>query len=87
MGKLSDEAIIARLKDIIRPYANDGEAMEAANAQTDFFTDLKVNSVHLVDIILDIEEAFDIEIDDQTAEEMLNLGQAVHIIQKLSNES
>jgi acyl carrier protein len=39
----------------------------------------------LVDIILDAEEAFDIEIDDESAEKMLTVQAAVDIVaQKLA---
>ena len=46
--------------------------------------DLKINSQHLVDIILDTEEVFDIEIDDESAEKMLTVGAAVDIVERLT---
>jgi acyl carrier protein len=48
--------------------------------------DLKINSQHLVDIILDTEVAFDIEINDDAAEKMLTVGAAVDIVEALIKE-
>jgi len=55
-------------------------------ADTDMLRDLQINSAHLVDIILDMEEEFDIEIDDTTAEKMLTVGEAIDITEKLSQQ-
>ena len=73
--------IIATLKEIITPYAKDIEALATLNEHSNFITDLKVNSAHLVDIVLDVEEAFDIEIDNEAMEKMLTVGAAVEIVQ------
>lgn len=74
------ETVIEKLKAIIEPYVQDREAFAAINENTDLLSDLKINSAHLVDIILDTEEAFDIEIDDDSAEQMLTVKDAVQII-------
>jgi len=72
--------VIEKLKAIVKPYVQNQEAFESMNEQTDLLKDLKINSAHLVDIILDTEEAFDIEIDDESAERMLTVKDAVEII-------
>lgn len=72
--------IIEKLTEIIKPYVQDQEALANINENTDLLQDLKINSAHLVDIILDAEEAFDIEIDDDSAEKMLKVKDAVDII-------
>ncbi len=69
-----------KLKIIIKPYVNDENVMEQLHEETDFIKDLNINSAHLVDIILDIEEVFDIEIDDESAEKMLTVKEAIRII-------
>lgn len=70
-----------KLKVIIKPYTNNPEAYDKLNEETDFINDLKVNSANLVDIILDIEEAFDIVIDNAEMERMLNIKAAIDIVQ------
>jgi len=72
--------VIEKLKAIVKPYVQNQEAFETMDEQTDLLKDLKINSAHLVDIILDTEEAFDIEIDDESAERMLTVKDAVEII-------
>ena len=43
---------------------------------------MKINSAHLVDIILDVEDEFDIEIEDEAMEKMLTVGAALTIIEE-----
>ncbi|WP_417610403.1 acyl carrier protein [Owenweeksia hongkongensis] len=75
--------IEAQLKTIIKPYVQNEEAFENLSQETDMLQDLQINSAHLVDIILDMEEHFDIEIDDETAEKMLTVGEAVTATENL----
>lgn len=75
-----------QLKDIIRPYVSKPEKLAEMTEQSDLLKDLEINSAHLVDIILDMEEGFDIEIDDQAAEQMLTVGQALDVTEKLLAE-
>lgn len=82
---MSTEEIAEKLRKIIEPYVQNHEAFESLTMETDLLTDLKVNSAHLVDIILDAEEAFDIEIDDDSAEKMLTVKDAVEIIAQKMN--
>ena len=82
---MTQEEIIGKLKIIIAPYAKDKDALENINSDTNFIKDLKVNSANLVDIVLDVEETFDIEIDNDSMEQMLTVGAAIQIVQtKLS---
>ena len=73
--------MILKLKGIVKPYIQDQEAFDSLTEDTDFINDLKVNSANLVDIVLDVEDEFDIEIDNESMEQMLNVKKAVEIIQ------
>jgi len=75
------EKLIAKLKEIVAPYTHDKEALEKIDQTTDFITDLKINSANLVDVILDVEEEFDIEIDNLEMAKMLNVNETVTIIE------
>lgn len=75
-----------KLKNLIAPYVENKEAFETVNEKTDMLQDLEINSAHLVDIILDMEEEFDVAIDDDSAEKMLTVGEAIDIIEKLLKE-
>jgi acyl carrier protein len=72
---------IEKLKTIVKPYVKNQEAFENLTENTDFIIDLQINSANLVDIILDIEEEFNIEIDNQSMERMLNIKAALEIIE------
>ncbi|GAB4009088.1 hypothetical protein GCM10028808_16530 [Spirosoma migulaei] len=74
------EELIETLKKIVKPYVQDEQAFENVTEETDFLKDLKINSANLVDIALDVEEAYDIEIDNESMERMLTVGAAVEII-------
>jgi acyl carrier protein len=78
---MTREDLIRQLKPIVSIYAQNPHALENLNEKTDFISDLKVNSANLVDIILDIEESFDIIIDNESMERMLNVEAALDIIQ------
>ena len=73
--------IIQRLKAIVKPFVNNKEAFENIDENTDFINDLSINSANLVDIVLDVEDAFGIEIDNQSMEKMLNIKATLNIIE------
>ena len=72
--------LIDKLKEIIKPYVQDETAFDKLTEETDFIKDLKINSANLVDVVLDVEDAFDIEIDDESMENMLNVKSALDIV-------
>lgn len=78
---MEKEDMILKLKRIVKPYIQDQEAFDHLTEDTDFINDLKVNSANLVDIVLDVEDEFDIEIDNESMEQMLNVKKAIEIIQ------
>lgn len=75
------EQLIAKLKEIVTPYTHDKEALANIGPSTDFIKDLKINSANLVDIILDVEEEFEIEIDNLEMSRMLNINDTIAIIE------
>jgi acyl carrier protein len=75
------EATLEQLKSIVKPYAQNQEAFENLTEDTDFINDLKINSANLVDVVLDIEEKFDLLIDNESMEKMVNVKAAIGIIE------
>ena len=78
---MKKEELIIQLKEIVKPYIQDQQAFDNLNEKTDFINDLKINSANLVDIDLDVEDAFDIEIDNESMEQMLSVEKAMEIIE------
>ena len=82
---MKKEELITKLSVIVKPYIQNEEAFKSLSENTDFINDLEINSANLVDIILDIEDEFDIEIDNDSMEQMLYVKATVEIIQKKMN--
>jgi acyl carrier protein len=74
------EEMIQKLKKIVKPYVQDENALANISENTDFINDLKINSMNLVDVVLDVEQEFNIEIDNESMERMLNVKSAMDII-------
>lgn len=82
------DELITTLKKIVKPYVQDEQAFEQVTESTDFINDLKINSANLVDIALDVEEEFDIVIDNEAMERMLTVGSSIEVInQKLAEKA
>ena len=79
--------LITSLQKIVKPYIQDQIAFENLTEETDFINDLKINSANLIDIILDLEDEFDIEIDEESMEKMLSVKSALDIIENKLSES
>ena len=83
---MSEKEILSRLKTIVKPYVQRLEGLTNFKEETDFIKDLEINSANLVDVVLDVEDEFNIEIDNESMEGMLTVGDAKNIIQnKLQN--
>ena len=74
--------MIQKLKAIVKPYIKNQEAFDNLNESTNFINDLKINSANLVDVILDVEEEFDITIDTDSMEKMLDVKASLSIIEE-----
>ena len=48
--------------------------------ETSILDDLKINSARLVDIVLDFEDVFNIEVDDDDADSVATVGDGVKLI-------
>ncbi|MFV8356724.1 acyl carrier protein [Flavobacterium sp. XS1P32] len=85
---MNKEQTLQELTSIIKPYVQNQEAFEVLTEDTDFINDLKINSANLVDVILDIEEKYNIVIDNDSMERMVNVKAALEIIEtKLASKS
>jgi acyl carrier protein len=82
---MTRDEIFAKVVEIVRPYVKNEEALANVGLDTDILQDLKVNSARLVDVILNFEDEFDIEVEDEDADAVNTVGDAVSLIEgKLS---
>tara|TARA_B100000767_G_C19522883_1_gene433270 strand:- start:371 stop:625 length:255 start_codon:yes stop_codon:yes gene_type:complete len=78
---MTRKELIISLQKIVKPYVQNQEAFKNLSEETDFINDLKINSANLVDVILDVEDEFGIEIDNESMEKMLSVKSAMDIIE------
>lgn len=82
------ENIVEEVKQIIEKYAYDKKLIEESTTESKIISDLKINSARIVDIILDLEEKYDIMIEDSVLEKLKTINDIVQLIQiKLKNKS
>ncbi|SDS57405.1 acyl carrier protein [Mucilaginibacter mallensis] len=77
---MTRQEILEELKKVISPYTTNKEMLAEINDQTDLIKDLKINSANLVDIIIDAEAKYDIEIDYDVADKMMVVGTCIDVI-------
>lgn len=83
---MDNKEILSKLKTIVTPYVQEKSGLEDFNDSTDFIKDLQINSANLVDVVLDVEDEFNIEIDNESMDGMLTAGDAREIIQRKLQE-
>jgi acyl carrier protein len=74
--------ILNELKKVFAPYTTNKEMLDSINDETDLIKDLKINSANLVDIIIDAEAKYDIEIDYDSADKIINVGTCIDLIEE-----
>lgn len=72
--------IYSNVVSIISKHARNEEALKSLSMDTHILNDLKVNSARLVDIVLDFEDKFDMEISDDDADRINTIGDAVELV-------
>ncbi|WP_298755736.1 phosphopantetheine-binding protein [uncultured Psychroserpens sp.] len=77
---MTKDQLITKLKTIVQPYIQDEVAFDNLSEDTDFINDLKINSANLVDVILDVEDEFDIRIENDDMEKMTSVKAAMDIV-------
>ena len=70
-----------KVVEILSPFARNKEALDNVNGDSRIIDDLQVNSSRLVDIVLAMEDEFDIEIEDEEVEKVTTVGSAVELIE------
>lgn len=82
---MEEQIIFSKMVDILKPYTKDISLLEKANMETHILNDLKVNSARLVDVIIKCEDVFGITVDDDEADKIATIGDAVFIIKNKLN--
>lgn len=83
---MSKDEILYSLKEIVEPYVQNDAEFQHFNEKTDFIRDLEINSAHLVDIVLDVEDEFDIIIETDILDRTLTVQDVIKIINAKKTE-
>ncbi|MFO7790234.1 MAG: phosphopantetheine-binding protein [Bacteroidales bacterium] len=68
--------------NILKKYSFEKKVWDNYTPDLKIIKDLKINSARIVDIVLDVEEAFDIEIDDDELENIITIRNLINIVEK-----
>ncbi|MHB8136945.1 MAG: phosphopantetheine-binding protein [Smithellaceae bacterium] len=79
---MDDKKIFDEMVNILKVYTKDQTLLEKATLDTHILNDLKVNSARLVDVIIKCEDVFGISVDDDEADKIRTIGDAVRIIKQ-----
>lgn len=75
---MSSEEVFDKVKEIIVEQL--GVAEDAVTQESSFIDDLGADSLDIVELIMALEEEFDIEIPDSDAEKVVTVGDVVDYI-------
>lgn len=75
------EVILERVKEVISEQLGI-EDVETISMDTTFIDDLGADSLDIVELIMALEEEFDMEIPEAEAEKIITVGDVVEYIQK-----
>jgi len=73
-------SVADRVMDIVAEQL--GVDREKINPQTSFVNDLGADSLDTVELVMELEDEFDIDIPDDAAEKIQTVGQAIDFIEK-----
>lgn len=76
-----NEERYSKLKEIIKIYLPEDVSIAAVSAESHFINELNINSANLVDIVLDVEDHFDIILENEDMDQMQTVSDALQIIE------
>lgn len=77
---MTNEEVYNKVVGILVKYCKNQAALDNVSMETSILDDLKINSARLVDIVLDFEDEFNIEVDDDDADRVSTVQDAVSLI-------
>jgi acyl carrier protein len=73
--------VFDKVVKILTPYVKNQAALDNVSPATHILDELKVNSARLVDVVLEFEDVFDIEIADDDVDSVETVGNAISLIE------
>lgn len=82
---MDEQKVFQEMVNILRTYTKDVSLLDRATKETHILNDLKVNSARLVDVIIKCEDVFGITIEDDEADKIGTIGDAIALVRKKLN--
>lgn len=79
---MNAEEYYQKLKDIIAPYLPEDVSADEIRIDSHLVNELNINSANLVDIILDVEDEFDITLENADMDAMQTVKDAMELISR-----
>lgn len=77
---MEQQQVFEKVVSILKPFVKNPDALASVAMDTSIQQDLKVNSARLVDVVLEFEDSFGIEVKDDEADKVKTVGDAVRMI-------
>ena len=71
-----------KLLDIIKIYLPEDVSSDQISEESHFINELNINSASLVDIVIDVEDTFDIILENEDMDQMQTVKDALLIIER-----
>ena len=72
--------IESKIIEILKRYTFNDTVWESYTPMSKIIQDLKINSARIIDVTLDIEEKFDIEVDDEKLENIITVEDLINVV-------
>ncbi len=82
---MTTEQIYAKLLPIVKTYLPEDVSEKDITPEKDLTGELNINSAHLVDVVLDVEDEFNVEFANADMENLRTMNDAIDIIKQKLN--
>lgn len=79
---MTNEQIYGKLLPIIKTYLPEDVSENEITPDKDLTGELNINSAHLVDVVLDVEDEFDVAFENTDMENLRTINDAIAIIKE-----
>lgn len=74
--------IESKIIEILKRYTFNETVWETYNVDSKIIQDLKINSARIIDLTLDIEEEYNIEVDDEKIDSIITVRDLINVVKK-----
>ena len=83
----TQQTVAAALEEIVRRYAPKNRAAMQLTSDTHLTNDAGIDSPRMIDIVLSVEDAFAITVEDDDIQSVKTFGQLVDLVQRRAAEA